>query len=369
MKPGAVAGVLFLAVYTVMVCAVAVVFPDANWDMIAYVASVLEGPGTAVQQVHAQAYELVRQSIGDGAFLVLTADRPYRIEQYANADAFASMLGFYRVKLLYVEVAQWLAPWFGPVGALRTISAVSVIAVGAITLLWLIDQKSLAVAPLALILLILTGFGDVARLATPDLFSAAFVIAGVLLYVRGHDIPGGLFLLLAVLVRPDHLALVGIMMVASVVIRPVAKGAIGAFVLGLIAYVMISRTADHPGWWVQFWFTNIEYVPTLEGFDPPFSLTAYGKATVQALVRALVEERWPAVLALMIFLGALMLRRDFDFTRRESVALTTVLLTIPAKFLILPLYPDRFYFAYLLVFGLILVAVYGRQGRPVFSSE
>lgn len=368
-KPGATAGVLILALYTLTVCAVALVFPAANWDMIAYLASVLEGAGTPAAQVHADAYELVQQNSSAGEFLKLTADRPYRIAQYADADAFTSMLGFYRVKLLYIEAAQLLSPWFGPVGALRVISAGSVICVGAMTMLWLIDQKSLAVAPIAVIALILTGFSDVARQATPDLFSALFVLAGILLYVRGHDIAAGLALLLAILVRPDHLALVGVFMVISMAIRPVSKGAIGAFVLGLIAYVVISRAADHPGWWVQFWFTNIEYVPTLEGFDPAFSLVVYGRAVVQTLVRSVVEERWLAVLALMIFLAALMLRKNFDFTRRESVALSSILLTIPAKFVILPLYADRFYFAYLIAFGLILVTIYGRQCMPVFSSE
>lgn len=369
MTPGAMAGVLIVVLFTLTVGAVALVFPTANWDMIAYVAGILEGAGTPAAQIHAQAYDLVQQDTSPGEFLVLTADRPYRIAQYADADAFASMLGFYRVKLLYIEVAQILSPWLGPVGALRVISALSAIAVGAITLLWLFDQKSLAVAPLAVIVLILTGFGDVARQATPDLFSALFVVAGVLLYVKGRDIAGGFALLVAILIRPDHLALVGVLMVASIAIRPVSKGAIGAFVLGLIAYVMISRASDHPGWWVQFWFTNIEYVPTLEGFDPAFSLLAYGKAFVQTVVRSLVEERWLAVLALMVFLAALLLRRNFDFSRRESVALSAILLTIPAKFVILPLYPDRFYFAYLIVFGLLLVTIYGRQCRPVFSTE
>lgn len=367
--PGAITGVLIVVLFTLTVSAVALAFPTANWDMIAYVAGVLEGTGVPAAQIHTQAYDLVQQNTSQGEFLVLTADRPYRIAQYADANAFASMLGFYRVKLLYIEVAQILSPWFGPVGALRVISTLSVVAVGAITLLWLIDQKSLAVAPLAVIALILTGFGDVARQATPDLFSALFVVAGVLLYVKGRDIAGGVALLVAILIRPDHLALVGVLMVASIAIRPVSRGAIGAFVLGLIAYVAISRAADHPGWWVQFWFTNIEYVPTLEGFDPAFSLVAYGKAFVQTLVRSLVEERWLAVLALIVFMTALLLRLNFDFTRRESVALSAILLTIPAKFVILPLYPDRFYFAYLIAYALLLVTIYGRQCRPVFSSE
>jgi hypothetical protein len=367
--PGEITGAALLLIYTATVCAVALAFPDANWDMIAYVASVLEGFGQTPPEVHANAFEFVRQGVSEGDFLVLTADRPYRIAQYADSDGFNSMLGFYRVKLLYIQLAQLLSHWTDPVSALRYISVASAALLGGLTLWWLTDQKSLVYAPLAIIALILSGFGGVARLATPDLLSAVFLVAGVLFYLKNRDIGAGIALLLAILVRPDHLALVGVMMVMSIVIRPVSKGAIGAFIIGFAAYVAMSRMAGHPGWWIQFWFTNVEYVPTLEGFDPPFSLLTYISVVVKSIVRSLVEEQWLAVLMMMVFLMALMLRRNFEFKRRETVVLSSILLAIAAKFVILPLHEERFYFAYLIAFGLILVTAYGRQSTPVFSSE
>ena len=369
MRPAALVGMAFLAIYVLAVSAVSFVFPMANWDMIAYVANILEASGETPQQIHPQAYELVRQNIGEGDFLILTEDRPYRVRQFADPDAFASMLGFYRVKMLYVELGQVLSQWIDPVVALRAISTGSALAIGAVTAWWLAANRCMTVAPLAVIVLILTGLGSIARLATPDLFSAVFVVAGILLFVGGKDWMAGLAFLVAILIRPDHLALVGVFMVVSVAFRQVSWGAIAAFVLGLVAYVLISRAGEHPGWWIQFWFTNEEYVPTLEGFDPPFSIVVYIKAVIQTLVRSFVEERWMAVLALMIFASAILLRNNFRFERREAVAFTAILLTIPAKFILLPLYPDRFYFAYLLAFGLVLVVVYGRQAKPVFSSD
>ena len=93
--PAAVAGALLLILYTATVCAVAVAFPDANWDMIAYVASILEQPGIDPASLHAQTYDMVRQKVSDGQYLVLTEDRPYRIRQADDPVAFLSMLGFY----------------------------------------------------------------------------------------------------------------------------------------------------------------------------------------------------------------------------------------------------------------------------------
>ncbi len=368
-QPAAIAGALLLLLYTLTVCAVAVAFPEANWDMIAYVAGILEQPGTDAAGLHAQTYDVVRQKLSDGEFLVLTEDRPYRIRQFTDPDAFQSMLGFYRVKLLYLEAAQALSGWLGPVDALRAVSALSAAALGGLTLLWLVDQRSLAYAPLAVIVLVLSGFGWVARVATPDLFSAVFLVAGLLLYASGRDLGAAALLVLAVLARPDHLALVGVLMVMSIVFRPVSWGAVGAFVAGLVAYLLISRAGGHPGWWIQFYFTDVEYVPTLEGFDPPFSIVTYAVALVRTVVRALVEQQWPAVLLLMVFLLALMLRRNFTFKRAEAIVLFTVLVTIPAKFIILPLYEGRFYFAYLVVFGLILIGAFARQTGPIFASE
>ncbi len=367
--PAAVAGALLLILYTATVCAVAVAFPDANWDMIAYVASILEQPGIDPASLHAQTYDMVRQKVSDGQYLVLTEDRPYRIRQADDPDAFLSMLGFYRVKMLYLEAAQLLSGWLGPVDALRAVSALSAAAFGGLTLFWLIDQRALAYAPLAIIVLVLSGFGAVARAATPDMFSAFFLLAGMLLFVQGRDLAAAAFLIVAVLARPDHLSLVGVLMVMSIVFRPVSWGAVGAFLIGLVAYVLISRASGHPGWWIQLYFSNVEFVPTLEGFDPPFSVVTYAVALVRTVVRAVVEQQWPAVLLLLIFLLALMLRRNFTFTRSESIALFSILVAIPARFVLLPLYEGRFYFVYLAVFGLILVGAFARQTGPIFASE
>lgn len=367
-RPGDLVGGGLLLLYTATICAVALVYPTANWDLIAYVATVLEGDGLLGHDMHAQTYAIVRNSVSDGEFLVLTADRAYRIAQHTDPDAFISMLGFYRVKLLYVEFAQFLTNATDPVTALRWVSAISAGLFGLMTLSWLAGQRCLAVAPLAIIAMMATGFGDLARVATPDLFSAVFLVAGVLLYVQERGLSAGIAFVLAILARPDHLALVGVFAVMCVVIRPVSKGVILGFIAGLAASIAISRMSGHPGWWVQMWFTNVEYVPTLEGFDPAFSLLVYAKIVVQTVVRSLVEQQWPAVLLAEIFVLALMLRRNFTFERRETVALTSLLVSIPAKFIVFPYYDTRFFFAHLVAIAFILITVYGRRASPVFFS-
>ena len=368
-QPADLAGGFLLILYVATICAVALVFPLSNWDMIAYVASVLENNGYLGHELHGATYDLVRRSISDGEFLVLTADRPYRIAQHTDPDAFITMLGFYRVKMLYIEFAEFLTGTTDAVTALRWVSAISAAALGLLILLWLHDQRCLPYAPLAIIALMACGFGDAARYVTPDLSSSVFVVAGVLLYTQDRGLSAGIALFLAVLARPDHLALVGVFAVMSIAIRPISKGVILSFIAGLAAYISISRTGEHPGWWIQMWFTNVEYVPTLEGFDPPFSILVYLQIVVQTVVRTLVEQQWLAVLLTMVFALALMLRNDYKITRRETVALTSLLVTIPAKFIVFPLYDSRFYFAYLITLALVLIAIFGKERRAVFFSQ
>lgn len=368
-QPAALAGAVLLVLYTMTVCAVAVTFPLAHWDMLAYVAIILEPLGYDATQLHAQTYDLIRQSTSDGEFLVLTEDRPYRIRQFADPEAFGSMLGFYRVKMLYVETLQFLARWLDPVDALRFLSTLSAAIFGALTLVWLIGRRIVAYAPLAIVLLMLCGFGDVARAATPDLYSAVFLVAGVMLYLSGRDWFAGALLFLAVLVRSDHLALVGVLMVVSIAVRPVSWGTVAAFLFGLVAYVVISRAAGHPGWWIQLYFSHIEYVPTLVGFDPAPSLSDYLTAQVKTVVRSVVEKEWLAILLTLVFLLALMLRWNYRFERREAIVLTAILVAIPAKFVLMPVHEDRLYFAYLAALGLTMLGVFARQTVPIFASE
>ena len=103
------------------------------------------------------------------------------------------------------------------------------------------------------------------------------------------------------------------------------------------------------------WFTHVEYVGTLEGFDPPMSLIAYAKMVVRVLVRSVIEEGWLAVLIVAVAAWWQMLQHRVPLTRREHTLLAATVLAIAAKFVVFPLHQDRFYAAYLVVFCLTLI--------------
>src|SRR5690606_21653231 len=97
-------GLILLALYIVIVMAVAVVQPQTDWDMLAYVAIAAEHRFETPEALHAYAYGVIRDSVSPAVFEGLTNNGGgYRSQMYADPAGFVSMLGMYRVKWLYCE--------------------------------------------------------------------------------------------------------------------------------------------------------------------------------------------------------------------------------------------------------------------------
>jgi hypothetical protein len=353
-------GLLVLGLFTLAVAAAGLLFPETNWDVLAYLASAHETPGISAEALHRHAYDAVRNAVTEGEFTVLTEDRPYRVRQYADPEAFVTMLGFYKVKWLYVSLIGWLSEVTAPLYAVHLISASSAAVIGGLTISWLWSAQALRFAPLVVAALMMSQFGLAARLGTPDAFSAALLLAGAWAFLRKFEVLTAVFLFLAFLARPDHAAYLGVLLVVSMLMRSFSPGVLAAFIAALAAYMPITQAAGHPGWWMQMWFTHVEYVGTLEGFAPAFSPVVYAKIIVQAAVRSLVSETWMAVLVAGSALWWLMARFGAVFGPRERILLAGTLVAVAAKFVVFPLHETRFYLAYLIPFSLVLIAALPR---------
>src|SRR5690606_13802147 len=104
---GVLLGLGLLSLYIVTVSAVARVYPRAIRDMVAYVASALHDGSRTAPALRRAAWDAVRDRVSEGERAVLTSARPYRVRQYADPNAFATMLGFYELKFLYVRLASF----------------------------------------------------------------------------------------------------------------------------------------------------------------------------------------------------------------------------------------------------------------------
>lgn len=353
-------GAGLLGLFIVMTAAVVQLFPVSNWDMLAYTASVLEADTADVGELHRKTYSLVKENVPEGEYLALTGDRPYRVHQAADAEAFHTMLGFYRLKILYVETARLLAAATGPVEALRLISLASVLAIGGVLLVWLARTGTLMYGPVVAAFLSLSAFGYAALLVTPDLYATFFLLLAAFFYLERLDLPASLALVAAFLVRPDQLALIGVLFVFAAIYGPGRWTMTACFFVCLATYVWLQRGSDHPGWWVHMWFSHIEYAPTLKGFDPPFSIMAYLEILVRSTVRSLMGYTWIAVLFGLVLFYARCISPD-RLDQRSRVLLYAVFTSVCAKYIVFPHYETRFYLPYLVIMGMIVLVGWHRQ--------
>ncbi|RWI27924.1 hypothetical protein [Mesorhizobium sp.] len=338
-------GAATFALYILLTAVMAWFIPDANWDMLPYLAIAEEGSYRDVQALHDYAYGMVRGGVSAGDYKALIDDGgDFRSHMAGNAADFHSLLGMYRIKFLYAEILSMISSVMSPVEAMRAVSVLSVLLFGAIALLWLRSEGALALAPVVGAVLMMAEFGDAARAATPDLLCSALFLGGLFAYVRGREVATAILLFLAFMARPDNIVFLAVFAVLLVAFRQKAWGALAGFAASLIAYFAISHWAQHPGWWPHLWFSSIEQHYNMNGFDPPFSAVAYLRAFAVSMVRAVSLNSWvgTSVLALAGCYAAS--RAGFKLDRRAGILFAALVLGVLAKFTVFPIHDTRIYF-------------------------
>jgi hypothetical protein len=354
-RHAAALGAAIFALYILATAAIALVRPDANWDMLAYLAVAEEGAITDPQQLHAYAYDTVKAGVSADEYRLLVDDGGgYRTHMAANAKDFVSLLPMYRVKFFYAELLSAMSSIMSPVTAMRVVSAVSVLLFGAGLLLWLRAAGGLALAPLFAGLLMMAEFGPTARASSPDLLCAAFMLGGLLAYVQKKELWAAPLLFLAFLVRPDSIIPLTVLAVLLAAYRVKSIGVWVGFAASLAAYFAISAWAGHPGWWPHLYFSSIEQQLNMDGFDPAFSVMLYAKAFVRTVVFSLWYNSWlgAVIVAAGLWLG--LQRAGYSLERRAGVLFAATALGLAAKFVAFPIHDTRIYFPTLIPLFLLL---------------
>ncbi|RWF79602.1 MAG: hypothetical protein EOS26_01170 [Mesorhizobium sp.] len=342
-------GAAAFALYIVLIAVTTWFIPDANWDMLPYLAIAEEGSYPDVQALHDYAYGTVRDGVSAGEYKTLTDDSGgFRSHMAGNATDFHSLLGMYRIKFLYAEILSTMSSVMSPVEAMRVISVLSVLLFGAIALLWLRSEGALALAPVAGAVLIMAEFGDAARANTPDLLCSALFLGGLFAYVRGREVATAILLFLAFMARPDNIVFLAIFAALLAAFRQKGWGALTGFAASLVAYFAISHWAQHPGWWPHLWFSSVEQHYNMDGFDPPFSAVVYPRALAASLVRAVSLNSWVGVSVLALAGWYATSRTGFKLDRRAGILFAALVLGALAKFTVFPIHDTRIYFPYLI---------------------
>lgn len=348
-------GVAAFMLYVAIAIVVSYAQPQTDWDALAYLGIAAERLYDTPAALHAYAYGVVEASVKPAAFIQLTQDGGgYRSQMLADPAGFVSMFGMYRVKWLYIEAVAGLSHFMEPMTAMRVISGASALAVAGVVLLWLKAERALVLAPVIAAILALMGYADLARGLMPDMLFSMLLLAGLYTYMQRQETITGLLLFVAFLVRPDNIIFLGVFSVLLTVYGQRSWGVFAAIILSAVLFVPITKMTGQPGWWEQLYFASVEHQPTLEGFSPAFSIAVYLGALAKQFLLAVTAQSWVAVLILGLTGWFVTTRAGLGLDKRSRVLMLAVVLGVAAKFILVPIFDTRIYFAYVLTIFLIL---------------
>jgi hypothetical protein len=349
------------ALFILAVAVIALVVPEREWDLVAYVALTIEDQHDTPEALHAATWEIVRQNTTDKEFTLLTRAGDYRRAQFGDADNLVSQLPMYRVKPGYIALLKTLSPIFGPVGAIQAVNAASALLLGTTLLLWMrrgdFLQGALFLAPL----MMLGSLVSMARLGTPDLLVASLTVTGTMLLSSRRGWAGVPVLLTAFLVRPDTLIFLFALVLASLACGWRRLPALTAFVVAAILSIPLSSGADHIGWWPHFWFSTVEMQNDLADFRPDFSIAVYFVGVARGLAMSAIAHRWLPMAGLLLLLAWLLLRQAREIPRDIAMPMLAMVLAVGGKFAVFPLPDDRIYAAFLWMFAMGLLELWRPQ--------
>lgn len=372
-----------------------------NWDLVAYTGLVhelevaLEGipPARRAAEVHRRTYEDLEAELPANVYERLTAHPRYRDHRAwewgrqvtRDPDAFSAALRFYRGRVGFTGLVFLVHRAGVPtVRAVRVACLAGYVAVVVLLWAWIGSrfhtsrrpwQGPLAGLSVAMATGLAAPLADVARLWTPDLAGAFFLLAGLrALLVRTGAVPALVLFLAAVLVRPDHALTLAIVLAAAALtpglVRRTRRPIVAAAAVGFpLLYLALGAWSGHPGWTALFHFTFVEERVDLSG-------ASVGWADYLGAFADLAARFGHSASLLFFVLGTLLVTftpRRWDFRGvAENRILLALLLAFGLRFLLFPVLWPRFWipldlFVLIVLCGRLSLAVRAPDGADAGS--
>jgi hypothetical protein len=357
-------GAVFFALTCAAIALYALVKPDYNWDMVAYVATALESRYQDPAELHAATWQVISERAPESQLYEIQYGNPYNKHQWETPADFQSQLSMYRVKVGYIWLMRLMEPVTGLANAAILLSIIPSLLIGALMLAWLARENALQAGFVLAPVLILADQAQMTSAVVPDMLLSLVSLTALYAFVRGRDLLACGLLFTSVFVRPDNIVLVFALLITAVAFGWRVLPLLATFVASFVACVAISKFAHHPGWWAHFYFSCVQIQNSMIDFRPDFSLLAMAKGYARGVVVALIHSDWPAILGLFLAGWALLNRFGKLITTRQNGLLFALAIGALGKFASFPLPDDRFYHVFIAGMAVLLVTIW----KPRFDG-
>lgn len=336
--------------------------PSYNFDMLGYMSLVIrmDQPGS-IEEIHKTTYSVAREQLPAEEYYKLTETAAYRKKFEVEASQFEKILPNYIVKPLYL----WTCLLFYKSGVSLTMatvlpSIISYIFLGLFLFHWLGKYLNAAVALIGTGLLMYSTFVTaIARLSTPDLLSAVFLVPGFYFILERKNLLWMfIFFLMSILARADNvitcfliIAFLSFSKKWQVITRKQFFVMTACF---LVCYVFIILPVRQFGWSIFYYSEYVKHIDYSRDFDQPITLSSHLSLGYSKLVTAFVSTSFTffAFLGLLVLVNRKFSLSNLSFDQSFLLLLGSIGLF---RFILLPDLSDRFYIGFYLTIMILLV--------------
>lgn len=337
--------------------------PHYNWDMLAYMALVVQQSNSDVSTIHQTTYQAAKAHVPSPEYeRFFQGD--YRKKIAESPETFFKELPFYAVKPLYIKLVSLFhkAGFSLPLSTVLP-SIIFYLAIGLLLYHWLLKYINRFGALAFSLLIMYTGpMISLAKLSTPDCLSTFLLLSAFYFIIQKPSIIWTcFFLLLSMFVRLDNIIPCLLIISFLFFTNKWQKKIQLKYYLLLMAvfvgcYFVITAITMKPfGWGTLYYPQFALHLDLSHTANTAFSLKAYLQLVISQLTTALAFHHFVFFLfvALLLFYP----RPPFQWkilTWEQAFSLL-LLLIISVRFVLFPDLSDRFNMAYYLFFLILLI--------------
>jgi hypothetical protein len=348
-----------------MIAVFAYKHPHYNWDMLAYMALVIQEDNSDIKQIHEMTYKAAEDGIPAIDYEHLVGGE-HRRNLSTDPAAFFKTLPFYAVKPMYIKMVSFFhnAGFSLPISTVLP-SIFFYLLIGLLLFYWLLKYLKIIWAFAVGISIMLSSFMVfMPRLSSPDCMSAFLLLSAFYFIIQKPSVKWMfLFLLLSVFARLDNIIPCFFILSFLFFTRQWQKEIkpkyylLMLFIIAACYFGITTITMKSFGWNILYYPTYARYMNLSHSFEASFSLKNYIALVLSQISTAIVFYNF---IFFMFFLSLLLYfpsvsHRNFTLDQSFSVLLLFIILF---RFILYPDLSDRFNIAYYLCFLIIFIKKY-----------